>query len=127
MRLSNLSAESRRRIGLLRYDRIVEKHEGPWEWSTILEDCDFIKAGGRDVLLPVFAEHHQNITSLRCDFSADGRSVTLFLKDTTHTRGPEEEFFGAGFVAVCDKFEGEDFFVAVLYHEWFMVETTRLD
>src|ERR671928_1974422 len=104
MRVSDLSPDVRLRIGALRYDRIVEKHEGPWEWSRTLEDCDFIKAGDYDVLLPVFTEHHPNITILRHDISVDGRSITLFLKDTTYTRGPTEEFFGAGFVAVCDKF-----------------------
>ena len=28
----------------------------------------------------------------------------------------------AGFVAICDKFPDEEFYVAIVYHEWFMVE-----
>jgi hypothetical protein len=33
--------------------------------------------------------------------------------------------FEAGFIAVCEKFPEEDFFVATLYHEWFIVDNSE--
>jgi hypothetical protein len=35
---------------------------------------------------------------------------------------PRDEYFAAGYVAVCEQFPEQDFYVAILYHEWFMVE-----
>jgi hypothetical protein len=123
MRLSDLSPEVLRRLRSFRWDRIIEKHEGPEDWGSVLEYLhpDFLRVNGRDVLLPVDREHHPNITILRCIPSEDGQSLTLFLKDTTHVPDPRSEQFLAGFAAVCDRFPGEDFFVAVLYHEWFII------
>ena len=123
MRFSDLSPEVVQRLRSFRWDRIIEKHEGPYDWDWVLR-CgppDFIQANGRDVLLPVGREHHPNITILRCIVSEDGQSLTLFLKDTTHATDPRWEHFLAGFIAVCDRFPGEDFFVAILYHEWFII------
>ncbi len=39
----------------------------------------------------------------------------------TYSR-PDDAYFTAGFIAVCDKVDGSDLFVAQVYHEWFMVE-----
>jgi hypothetical protein len=123
MRFSDLSVEVLERLRPLQWDRIIEKHEGPYDWDSVLrwQHLEFMQVDGRDVLLPVDREQHPNITILRCIPSADGRSLTLFLKDTTHVPDPEGEHFLAGFVAVCDQFPGEDFFVAILYHEWFII------
>ncbi|MGF1515463.1 MAG: hypothetical protein ACFB5Z_17425 [Elainellaceae cyanobacterium] len=73
---------------------------------------------GRAVLLPVERSHHENVTVLRAIWSADGQSLTLFLKDTTYGN----EWYDSGFLAVCDKLVGEEFYVATLYHEWFIIE-----
>ncbi len=51
-----------------------------------------------------------------------GQSLTIFLKDTTFVDDPEMEIFWGGFVAVCDKMPGETFYIAILYHEWFIIE-----
>ncbi|MEG4291382.1 hypothetical protein Q5692_09370 [Microcoleus sp. C2C3] len=74
------------------------------------------------MLLPVEASRHQNITILRTIWSADGNSLTLFLKDTTF----DDDMFVSGYMAVCDRPKGEVFFLAVLYHEWFIIEKAEL-
>jgi len=124
MKLSDLSPENLKRLKAWRWDRIIEKHEGPVDWASVLRygEPEFININGHDVLLPVGQDHHPQITVLRCIIGDGGQSLTLFLKDTTYVTDPECEFFQAGFVAVCDRFPGESFFVAVVYHEWFIVE-----
>lgn len=107
-----------------RFDRIIEKHEGPEHWSFMIEiyDLEFIEIDKRAVLLPVDQKHHKNITILRSIVDKDETSLTVFLKDTTYVAEPEHDNFDAGFVAICDKIPGEEFFIAVLYHEWFIIE-----
>ena len=105
------------KINACHWDRIIEKHEGPEQWTSTLRwhNPEFMEIDGRSVLLPVSREWHANITILRCQASEDGSSLTIFLKDTTHSEGPENEVFDAGFMAVCDKVSGEDFFLAIVY------------
>jgi hypothetical protein len=74
------------------------------------------------VLLPVEQSHHSNITILRSILSADGNSLTLFLTDKTYGDDP----FFCGYMAVCDRVSGEDFFLAILYHEWFVIEQSSV-
>jgi hypothetical protein len=145
LRLSDLPPETIARLKAYRYDEIIEKHEGPegWEWFLRGPDdrpswlpeplpgarddykpdpAEFLRIAGRDVLLPVGRSHHPNITVLRAIVSDDGKSLTIFLKDTTHVASADEEFFSAGFLAVCDRVPGEPFYIAHVYHEWFMLE-----
>jgi len=117
MKVLELPEEIVARIKRRRYDSIIEKHEGPWTWDWILEYCEFLNLDNHQVLLPVDREHHPNILLLRCIASADNRSLTLFLADTTY----DEDVF-SGRMAVCDKFEDEDFYLALLYHEWFITD-----
>ncbi len=123
MKLSELPPDVLKRLRSFRWDRIIEKHEGPEDWESVLRHAkpEFLRVEGRDVLLPVDQERHPNITILRCIPSADGQTLSIFLKDTTYCRDPRSELFLAGFVAVCDRFPGEAFFVAILYHEWFII------
>jgi hypothetical protein len=79
---------------------------------------EFLIIEGHPVLLPVEKSHHPNITVLRSIWSADGNLVTLFLKDTTF----DDHWSMAGFMAVCDRLLGENFYLAILYHEWFIIE-----
>lgn len=72
------------------------------------------------MLLPVDRKQHANITIRRSIFSADGQTLTLFLTDTTYFGGDDLIF--AGYLAVCDKLPGEEFFLAIIYHEWFATE-----
>ncbi|BAZ27240.1 hypothetical protein NIES4073_81570 [Kalymmatonema gypsitolerans NIES-4073] len=101
-------------------DRIIEKHEGPENWDSVLKyyEPEFMMIEGRSVLLPVEKSHHSNITILRSIWSANGKSLTVFLKDTTYDDDP----FFSGYMAVCDKVAGDNFFLATLYHEWFVIE-----
>ena len=124
MNRSSLSTTVLDQLKSWRWDRIIEKHEGPETWDSTLRyyDPEFIEIAGHPVLLPVDREHHPNITILRCIASEDHRTLTIFLKDTTYVTDPRDEYFAAGYVAVCDRFPGQDFYVAILYHEWFMVE-----
>jgi hypothetical protein len=94
---------------------------GEWEELRIeagvlaIGDC----LGGRSVE----RDHHPNITILRSIWSADGNVLTLFLKDTTHYG---DDPFSAGFMAVCEKVAGEAFFLATVYHEWFIIERSAV-
>jgi hypothetical protein len=127
MRFKDLSPEVIDRIRQLRYDRIIEKHEGPEEWSWVLEeDPEFLSVDGQHVLLPVPGKNHPNIAVLRCVVGEGGETLTLFLKDTTYVPDPKQQAFFAGFLAVCDRLPGEAFFVAIVYHEWFMWAPVRL-
>ena len=76
----------------------------------------------KSCITPVSREQHPKIQILRCIVSDDSQSLTLFLKDTTYVTDPSDEVFFAGRVAVWEKFEGQGFFLTVLYHEWFIVE-----
>ena len=42
-------------VKAVRWDRIIEKHEGPENWASVLEgyDPEFMMIEGRPVLLPV--------------------------------------------------------------------------
>jgi hypothetical protein len=120
MKYADLSLIAREKIQATRWDRIIEKHEGPESWESVLryDDVEFMKVEGRWLLLPVDHSSHANITILRSIWSESGHSVTLFIKDTTYDDDP----FFSGFLAVCDKVKDEDFFLAIVYHEWFVIE-----
>lgn len=145
LRLSDLPPETMAKLRTYRYDQILEKHEGPEDWSYELQDpevrpswlpqpppgqpddykpdpAEFLQIAGRDVLLPIGRSHHPNVTILRTIVGDDGESLTIFLKDTTYVDDPGMEFFSAGFLAVCDRVPGETFYIAHVYHEWFMIE-----
>jgi hypothetical protein len=51
----------------VRWDRIIEKHEGPEDWESVLRyyEPEFLEFEGRWVLLPVERSRHLNITILR--------------------------------------------------------------
>ena len=119
MKIADLSPDIRRRIGRLRFDRIIEKHEGPWDWDYRLEHgyVEFLTIDSYDVLLPVDKENHPNFTVVRCIPSADGAALTIFLRDTTFW----SDMF-AGYLAVCEKVPGEAWYIALLYHEWFVID-----
>lgn len=144
LRLSDLPPETIAKLKSYRYDRIIEKHEGPEDWEWLLQSPDerpswlpkplpgqadtyepdpaeFLRIADRDVLLPIGRSHHPNITVLRTIVSDDGASLTIFLKDTTYAEDPEMEFFSAGFLAVCDRVPGEQIYLAHVYHEWFIL------
>ena len=125
MKLADLSPETIEKIKPVLWDRIIEKHEGPEDWESVLRwyEPEFLTIDDRSVLLPVEKEHHSNITILRSIWSADGNSVTLFLTDTTYY---EDDPFMAGFMAVCDRVVGVEFFLAILYHEWFVIDRSAV-
>ncbi len=130
LKLTDLPQDVIEKIKALRYDQILEKHEGPWRWSSEFEygNPEFLSLGGYDVLLPIEKEDHANITLLRTVISADGNMLTLFLKDMTHLADvpPEYHWVDAGRVAICEKISGQQFFVATFYHEWMIVENEGL-
>jgi hypothetical protein len=124
MRFSELSPQTLEKLHAYKYDRILEKHEGPFGWEAKLryDDLELLQADSYSLLLPIGREQHPNITILRCIVSRDEQVITLFLKDTTFTDDPEWEKFSAGRVAVCEKVPGEEFYLATVYHEWFITE-----
>jgi len=117
MQVAQLSPSTRARLEKSRYDSIVGKHEGPFSWEWGLDDHEFLRLDGFDVLLPIEKQHHGNVQILRVIPSADGQTLTIFLKDTTYSEG-EDDFF-SGYLAICERFPNETFHVATVYHEWF--------
>ena len=128
MQLSSLPLPVLEKVRAYQWDGIVEKHEGPFDYGSFnrFMDPEFMTLSGFNVLLPVGRAHHPNITILRCIESADGNALTIFLKDTTYVKEPQREFLDAGYVAVCDKFPGEEFYIAMVYHEWFVVDNSGI-
>lgn len=124
MKLADLSPEVIEKIKPYRYDHFLEKHEGPWDWDSVLKyyEPEIMTIHGFPVLLPIASEQHPNIEILRCIVGEGQKSLTVFLKDRTYVSDPDEELFAAGRVAICDRFEGENFYLAIVYHEWFIVE-----
>ena len=116
MKIADLPPEIASKLENCLYDQIINKHEGPETWG-ILEDYEFLKVGDFDVLLPLEKQYHSNIALVKIIISEDKRTLTLFLQDTTYDTG-----LFAGRVAVCSKFEAENFLIAILYHECFIVE-----
>ena len=127
MKLLDLPIPTLDKIKAYRWDRSIEKHEGPESWASVLKyyEPDFMMIDGYPVLLPVPKEQHRNITILRCIVSQDEQTLTLFLKDTTYVDDiddPRMALFYAGFVAICDRIPGEDFYLTIFYHEWYIID-----
>jgi hypothetical protein len=120
MKLGEQPAEVLDAVRTFRWDRIIEKHEGPERWSDTLEysEPELLTIGGHDVLLPLDQEHHPNLTVLRCIESADSEVLTLFLRDTTYGT----HWVECGYLAVCERFPELPFYLATVYHEWFWMD-----
>ena len=110
------------------YDRIIEKHEGPESWESALANYEvaMFDVQGYSVLFPRDREHHPNITILRCIPSLDQQELTIFLKDITFVQDPEDEAFWSGFLAICEKFANENFYLTTVYHEWFIIDNQAI-
>lgn len=83
LKVENLTNETKAKIGKVRWNRFIGKHEGPFGWEgqfktelspemkkyfkdydSIAETPQFIEIGNYDILLPVGRKHHPNITIL---------------------------------------------------------------
>ncbi len=136
LKVENLTQETRDKIGKIRWDRFIEKHEGPFDWESefktelspemrihfkdydpVAETPQFIEVGNHDVLLPLGRKHHPNITILSHFFSQDLTRLVIYLTDTTYY---EDDFFG--YVAICDLISPENFYLTTFYHEWHKTE-----
>jgi hypothetical protein len=140
MKLADLSEATRQKIAKVRWDRIIEKHEGPEDWSCLvdgdseraifanrpdydpftrqIEDLpEFLSIDDRPILLPIPRKYHSNVAIERTIWSVDGNSVTIFLTDTTFGSDWSE----IGFLSVCDRVAGENFWLTIVYHEWFVI------
>ncbi len=138
LKIENISQQTREKILPLRYDQIVEKHEGPFDWEyklggreldtnllkyfpdhdPIAETAQFLEIGSYNVLLPIGRKHHPNITILHHFFGQDLTKLVIYLKDTTY----DDDVYGSGYIAVCDLIQPENFYLATLYHEWFIID-----
>jgi hypothetical protein len=129
--MADLSPERRAWLAAARWDRIIEKHEGPESWRRKLaagetappsERVEFLTLGGYDVLLPLPVEQHPKISLLWLIPSIDQQVLTLYLKNMQwaewYPRG--DDWTTVGFVAVCERAPEADWYVAILYHEVFL-------
>jgi hypothetical protein len=128
MKLRQVEPEVVAQIRELRYDRIIEKHEGPEHWDSqfVYGNPELICFDGKHhILLPVDQASHEHISLIKQVISDDEKTLVLFLKDTTHSRNAEDHWFEAGRVAVCNQIEPQPIYVAIVYHEWFMTFGTK--
>ena len=97
MKIADLSPQTFERLKKWRYDSIVEKHEGPWDYAGVFTygNPEFMEINGKTVLLPLDGKQRPNVTILRCVESKDGNVLTIFLKDTTFVENPQHEFLEA--------------------------------
>jgi hypothetical protein len=123
MKFADLSAATRQKIERVKWDGVFEKHEGPYDWNWIFktleegEEIEFLTIDNCPVLLPIYPEHYTNVEILRTIWSADRNSVTIFLLDTTYHEVSDR----IGYLAVCEKVAEEEFWLAIIYHEWFVI------
>ena len=122
MKLANLDNKIIEALKPKLFDLFIEKHDIVWSWGDFFDSVDFIELSGYQVLLPIEEDRRPNVSVLRCIESKDEKTLTLFLRDTTYIEQPYREWAWTGFVAVCDKFEDQDFYVATVYHEWFILD-----
>ena len=105
MKVADLSPERRAWLLRARWDRIIEKHEGPegWRWQLTYdgpaeERPEFLTLDGYEVLLPVAVAEHPKISVLWILPSEEGRILTIYLKNM----------------------QWAEWYVAILYHEIFL-------
>lgn len=126
MTIEDLAPEVRQKLEQVRYDDFDGKHEGPWNLlvpdEPSEEQPEFLLASGFWILLPRSHCQHLNITFERVIESRDGQVLTIFLRDTSFLDPGDVSIFSGYFVAICEKFPGQDFFVARLFHERYFVE-----
>lgn len=128
MRLADLSTAALDIIRARRFDQIAEKHEGPERWETYVKHAEFLEIGSFQVLLPLYADELPKVQIMRCIPSADGETLTIFLRNRRYleayeiAEGSPNAMFYDGFLAVCQKISDEAFYVADVYHEWFVVD-----
>ena len=101
----------------------MEQHEGSEDWEAFFRyyALEFLQLDGHDVLLLLDRECHSNIGLLRCIESAARQSLTILLKNITYGDGS----FSARFLAVYDRLPRENFFLAIVYHEWFIIDDLK--
>lgn len=133
MRVADLSEDTIEKIRRCRYDRIIEKHEGPEQWDWLFRYGDppeLLEIDGYFVLLPLGRDHHPKLTILRLIVSEEQQVLTIFLKDAWYAEAynvdPETDTSISGFLAVCEKFPGQNFYLATVYHEWLIVDNPEL-
>lgn len=132
MKVADLSPERRAWLMRARWDRIIEKHEGPegWRWQLtydgpVEERPEFLTLDGYEVLLPVAAAEHPKISALWILPSEEGRILTIYLKNMQWAewyppRPGETPWAEVGFLAICERAPEAHWYVTILYHEIFL-------
>ncbi len=122
MKLSELSPEALQKISGYRYDQLIEKHEGPWNWSDCLkyEPPEFFPHEGFDLLLPIVADRNQYLSIHRLYHDPVQEVLTVFLEDSIY---PEVYGYPAPepFLAVLFQVPGETFYLANFYHSMYRI------
>ena len=123
MKFAEVSDDIRGKIASWRWDRIIEKHEGPHSWESTLRysDVDFLEVEEKQILLPLDSEQRNQLEIRKIMTTQSQNEVILYLINHWYKQfGYKEQH--CGFIAICEKFPEQNFFVATAYHEWFVIE-----
>jgi hypothetical protein len=97
MKFADLNPETVEKLKTRRYDRIVEKHEGPWDWKWQIEhgECEFLPVGNHFILLPVYLDQLPSLFRSRTVRQSLQRAgFPLLPKHFLQKRLPDTESFG---------------------------------
>lgn len=125
--LEDLTPEQIAKFGWWRCDQLYEKHEswGNWQESLKYQEGYLIEVSGHPILLPHLPEDPTKLHVDDYTLSADGVVMTIFLKDFSYIDNAENpsswDLMTSGYVAICYRVEGEEFYVAVVYHARYVV------
>lgn len=119
--VAQAATEQKRWLYGLTYERadslVINNRWSGWVGND-KDSADFFRWAGRDVLLPVEAEHHPHLRVVQSALSVDETLLFLLVKDVTFAaeHGFDVDDAWVAHLAVCVRAPG-NWYVAVLYHE----------
>lgn len=127
LKVADLSPEQIAKFLWWRCDQLYEKHESWGNWGSTLEyhSGQFVDIEGHPILLLHLPDDLSNLLIDDYALSADELVMTLFLRDYSFVDDPENlddwDTMSSGYVAICYRPEGEQFYAAVIYHARYIV------
>jgi hypothetical protein len=115
IRLEDLDGETLERIWSSPIDFFADDREESLTWADFPggQSVDFVAVRGMNVLLPLRGDDLELLEIQSLILSDDRESLILILKDGgSETGRPWDR------MALCERFPGEEWYIAVLYRDW---------